>query len=128
MPQKYRFISSYEPYPAIDPGKMRHPISIRYRAVGSPPIFDAAGVSLSTPTTLLTAMAAAETIDGTDIVADGQTTSRLQIAFGMWYRPGIIGGMEVVRGNNVYLIQEVENMLEMDVVLILICIALGTNT
>lgn len=125
---QYAFMNSYAPNPAIDPGRMRHPITIRYRAAASPPEINEGGVVLSPVTLYVGVMAAMETVRGTDVIKDGQTTSQLQIAFGMWHRPGIVGGMEVVKGNSTYVIQETDDVDGFGLVLVLICLGLGTNT
>jgi len=126
---KLNFLIDTPGSPAIDPGKMRHVITIVANEVGSPPTFDAAGVALQSRTVLSTwaAIESFAPIQG-DTTQGGQTTSELYVVIGIWYQPGISGGMQVVNDNGrAYVIQTIENVQDLSVVLLLNCLALGLN-
>ena len=121
------FVTITNNWPSIDIGRMRHAITIQQMGTSSPPVYDASGPSL-TASTFTTAMAAIETVRGTDVIRSGQATTQLFLTVGMWYQPGILPNMTVLSDNGSrYVIQSVENILEMNVVLILNCLALGSN-
>lgn len=122
-----QFVTITNGWPSIEMGRMRHPITIQSNGPTSPPSFDAAG-SATAWNTFTTAMAAMDPIRGTDVVRGGQTTSQVFIPVAIWFQAGIVGGMRVVTEyGNTYTVQSVDNVLEMNVVLILNCIAIGTN-
>ena len=121
------FISNEGNYPALDIGRMRHQITIWGRgSQSSPPTYDSSG-SLSSRVQIASAWAAIEPARGRDVIKSGQTVTELPLTIGMWYQPGISSSMEVQSGANIYVIQAIENVLEMDVVLVLVCLALGSN-
>ena len=117
--------------PSLDVGALRHAITIQ--SLGSTPAAPADAFSGSavsgTWATFTTAMAAIDAIRGADVVKGGQTTAQLYLSVALWYQPGIAAGMRVVNDVNqaTYLVQSVDNVLEMDVVLVLNCIGLGVN-
>lgn len=128
MAQYYRRlvdISSGEP--VLDSGMLRHSITIEHDVVSSPPVINEGGV-VETPEDFTTAMAGFETYNTGDHVREGQTTSELQAVVVLWYQPGILGGMRVVMPNgSKYVIQEVDNVLQMDIALVLTCLGLSNN-
>lgn len=127
MASQHQFVKIVDGYPTIDIGAMRHAITIQSEGVGDPPVIDASGVVVS-PQTFVTADAAIDYIRGLDVIKGGQTTSQAFLAAAIWFQAGIIGGMKVINDNgNTYIIQSVDNVLEMDVVLILNCVGLGAN-
>ncbi len=114
-------------WPVVNVGAMRHAIAIQQQQPVSPPVYDAAGPVLAW-TTFVSALAAIETLRGTDVIKSGQTTAQLFLMVTLWYQPGILPSMRVVSDNgSIYVIQAVENILELNVVLVLTCLGLGAN-
>jgi SPP1 family predicted phage head-tail adaptor len=107
-------------WPAFDPGRMVHKISIQKPTPG----WDVSG-PIITYETFLTTWAAIEPIRGTDVVRGGQITTQAYITITMPYQPGINASHRVscLKGN--FIIQSVENPLERDVLLVLNCVELG---
>lgn len=111
-------------WPTLDAGKLRHPITIWQMSSVSG---DASGTTVD-PSVLTTAVASIEPVRGTDVIRSGQTTTQLFVTVKMWFQPGILPDMQVqTEGGSRYLIQSIENVLEMSVVLVLNCIGLGAN-
>lgn len=127
MAQKDKLVDVSSGWPTIDPGKMRHVITIQRSGETSPPTYDEAGVVFPW-SDFTTAMAAIETVHGADVIKDGQTTTQLALTVAIWYQPGIVGGMRVIGDNgSTYVVRSVENILEMNIALVLNCLALGLN-
>ena len=127
MPQYSSFVRIENGWPTVDVGSMRHAITIQQQGPTSPPTYDSAGPHLVW-TTFAAAMAAIETVRGTDVIKSGQDTTQLFLTATIWYQAGIQPNMRVVSDNgSVYVIQAVENILELNVVLVLKCLALGQN-
>lgn len=113
-------------FPVINVGALRHAITIQAQGPGSPPI-DASGTVLAW-NAFATAIAAIEAVRGTDVIRGGQTTTQLFLTVTMWWQSGILPNMRVLGDNgSTYLIQSVENVLEMSSVLVLNCIGIGAN-
>ena len=66
-------------------------------------------------------------VSGIDVIRSGQTTTQLLLVATIWWQPGILPDMQVQALNGRYIIQSVENLLELDIVLKLNCLALGGN-
>ena len=60
-----------------------------------------------------------------DLIA--RETTQLFLIISIWWQAGILANMQVQALNGLYLIQSVENLLELDVVLKLNCLAIGKN-
>jgi len=121
------FVQIRDGWPSIDIGRMRHPITIFAQGPANPVTYDAAGPLMS-PTVFAKALAAIEAVRGTDVIKSGQDTTQLFLTVGMWFQPGILPNMQVQSDNgSTYVIQSVENVLEMNVVLLLNCLGLGLN-
>lgn len=114
-------------WPVVDIGRLRHWITILQPGFPSPQTYDAAGPQTQL-TSFTTAMASIETVRGMDVIKSGQTTTQLFLEVVMLYQPGILADMQVQSDNgSKYLVQSVENILELNVVLVLNCIGLGAN-
>jgi len=109
-------------WPALDPGEMRHQITI----LGQVPASDDSGNTV-VMAPLLTCYAKIEVVKGLDVILAGQETTQLFLIASIWWQAGIKANMQVQALNGLYLIQSVENVLELDVVLKLNCLALGKN-
>lgn len=112
--------------PSINIGALRHSITIQSQAPKSPPNFDIAG-QITEWADFATANAAIQAIRGDDVIKGGLATTQLYITVALWYIPGVQPNMRVQHRDSIYLIQSVDNILEMDMVLVLNCVALGLN-
>jgi head-tail adaptor len=102
---------------------MRHQITI----LGQVPATDISGGTVAMAP-LVTCYAKIEPVRGIDIIRSGQETTQLFLIISIWWQAGILSNMQVQALNGLYLIQSVENVLELDVVLKLNCLAIGKNT
>jgi head-tail adaptor len=109
-------------WPTIDPGELRNQISI----LQPTPSSDVSGNTV-VMAPFLTAYAKIDAVRGTDVLKSGQVTTQEFLVITMWYQPGVLADMQVQALNGLYVIQSVENLLEMDIVLKLNCLALGLN-
>ena len=109
-------------WPSLDPGDMRHQITILAAARGS----DASG-STVTMVPFASAYAKIVVVRGTDVIRAGQVTTQLFLTISIWYQAGILADMQVQALNGLYVIQSVENVSELGVVLVLNCLALSQN-
>ncbi|HXI42054.1 MAG TPA: phage head closure protein [Bryobacteraceae bacterium] len=114
-------------WPVIDPGKMRHTLTFLEQSV-------TAGASGAKETWApgnppREARAAVETMASKDRTQADQTGTQLSLSAAIWFQANVKPSMRVQHNNgNVYVVQSVENVLEMDVVLVLNCLGLGANT
>ena len=109
-------------WPTLDSGEMRHQITI----LGQVPSTDVSG-STVTMAPILTCYAKIEPVRGIDVIRSGQETTQLFLIISIWWQAGILANMQVRALNGLYLIQSVENVLELDVVLKFTCLAIGKN-
>jgi head-tail adaptor len=107
-----------DPWPSLDPGDLRNQISILQQTQSS-------DASVMAP--FATAYAKIDPVRGTDVLKAGQVTTQEFLVISMWYQPGILADMQVQALNGLYVIQGVEDLLEMDIVLKLNCLAIGRN-
>jgi head-tail adaptor len=121
------FVKIVNGFPSIDIGKMRHAITIQKEGPTSPPTTDVAGPAMAwNPFT--TADAAIDAVRGTDVIKGGQTTTQLFLTVAIWFQAGILPNMRVLNENgSIYVIQSVENVMEMNTVMVLNCLAIGAN-
>ena len=110
-------------WPTLDSGEMRHQITI----LGQVPATDVSGGTVAM-VPLVTCYAKIEPVRGIDVIKSGQETTQLFLIISIWWQAGILANMQVQALNGLYLIQSVENVLELDVVLKLNCLAIGKNT
>lgn len=121
------FVQIVDGFPVLNIGALRHTVDIQQYGPASPPTYGAAGLTLGW-NTFTTERAAIETVRGTDVIKGGQTATQLFLTVGMYFVDGLLPNMRVVRHNGTtYVIQSVENILEMDMVLVLNCLGIGAN-
>jgi Phage head-tail joining protein len=114
----------------VDPGSLRHSIAILQQlASGS---FDESGASAAyqpfLPQPGDEILSAIEPVRGVDVSKNGQTTTQLTVWVTLWFVSGILPNMRVVAPNgSIYIIQAIDNVLEMDRILVLWCLGLGPN-
>ena len=109
-------------WPTLDAGELRHQITI----LGPVPGSDASGSTVMM-SPKVTAYAKIEVVRGADVVRNGQVTTQTMLVISMWYQDGIASNMQVQALNGLYVIEEIENVLEMDIVFKMNCIALGSS-
>jgi head-tail adaptor len=109
-------------WPSLDPGELRHQITI----LGPVPATDVSGSTVAL-VPLVTCYAKIEVVKGLDVIRAGQETTQIYLIVSMWWQAGIAANMQVQALNGLYLIESVENVLELDVVLKLNCLAIGKN-
>ena len=113
--------------PTVNAGALRHPISSQSYGQTNPTEYDAAG-AVSGWSDFLTARAAIEIVRGVEVIRGGQTTTQLYSTVTIWYQPDILPNMRVVVENgSTYVIESIENVLEMNIVLVLNCVGIGVN-
>ena len=109
-------------WPTLDSGEMRHQITI----LGQVPATDISGSTVAMAP-LVTCYAKIEPVRGIDVIKSGQETTQLFLIISIWWQAGILANMQVQALNGLYVIEEIENVLEMDIVLKMNCIALGSS-
>ena len=109
-------------WPTLDSGEMRHQITI----LGQVPATDISGGTVAMAP-LVTCYAKIEPVRGLDVIKAGQETTQLYLTISIWWQAGILPNMQVQALNGLYLIQSIENLLELNVVLKLTCLAIGKN-
>ena len=112
-----------KPWPKIDPGEMVHQITILRQQAGQ----DASGTVVSYRP-FLTTWAAIDPVSGTDVLVSGQDTTKSFLQVRIRWQSGIEKNMRVRRvDGKEYVIQNIENPGERNVILVLFCLALGLN-
>lgn len=116
---------SENPWPSLEPGKLRHQVQIQQRSTTQ----DQYGQELETWTTILTKWARIEAAKESEIYQSGALTSRVTHTITVrWDSTQIAPGMRVLYtssfGNHYYQIQNVTNIEERNVVAILDCLEL----
>ena len=62
------------------------------------------------------------------VIRGGQVTTQLYLTVAIWYQPGILPSMRIVTDTGaVYVIQSVEDVLELHQIMLLNCIAFNAN-
>lgn len=125
MPQS-PFIDIVNGRPVINPGSMRHQISLLQLTEPDTTVRDAGGVVRSWQP-FLNAKAAISLYRGKELISDTQTASQSWMIIAMYYQPGVLPSQRVQALNGTYLIQAIENVLELNFILELLCLAIGDN-
>ena len=76
-------------------------------------------------TPFLTTWAEIQYVRGSDVLTGGQIVTQSFMTVRMGFRQGVASNMQVQTANGKYVIQSIENELEMNAVLILNCVAIA---
>jgi head-tail adaptor len=110
-------------WPTIDPGAMRHRITI----LGPQPITNSAGAAVEMAEVLTAYAEVSEDERGTEKFTPGQVTAYERLVLRMWFDERIKSNMQVKTDHGVWLIEQAVNERKMGIVTRLICIALETD-
>jgi head-tail adaptor len=111
------------PWPSLDSGKMRHFVTILQQVSST----DASGETVSMQPLYANVAAELTFVKGIDVIKSGQVTTQTFLTAKIWWQAGILANMQVQGENGLYLIQSIDNVDEMNIVLILNCLAMGRN-
>ena len=109
---------------AIDPGQLRHQISIQSPSTSQ----TSTGSPTTSWTTFHTCMAAINTVSSREVYQASQFTAQVSHAIKMrWPGPSVAiqGGQQVLFGSRVFKLQAVENVQERNRILILHCLEIN---
>jgi len=128
------FVRVVDGVPTINIGQMRHQLTLYAQAPASPPTYDAAGVQMNWTSiqsgiyAAIGGQAAGSSRQGMDRPEGDQLTSQQFVTIAVWYQAIFAPNQRVVNENGTtFIIQSIENVLEMNVVLVLTCLGVGAN-
>jgi SPP1 family predicted phage head-tail adaptor len=121
-------------WPSIDPGDLRHPITIQTLQSPNPPTFDVGG-PVQNWVDFTTAWADITPMKGTDVPKGGQTGTKTPVAVKIRFQPGITPNMRVKAADygepgaqyDYFIIESIEDVDKRGVLLVLTCLGLGDN-
>lgn len=115
-------------WPSIDPGKLRHLVTIQSYGPTNPASFDAAG-SVNGWTDFTTAYAFIDPMHAEDMLRAGQASAQVEIPITIRWQPGITAGMRVISNdtNSTFVIRGIINHEDRNVLLTLTCLGIGAN-
>ena len=114
------------PWPTIDPGEFRHVITFLNPVAST----DSSGSIVSWQPSIppLVAYAKIEAIRGSEVIKSGQEVAQLYLTITTWFRQGTLPNRRLQAPNgSQYIIQAVENVLEMNTFMVLTCLAVSLN-
>jgi head-tail adaptor len=114
------------PWPSIDPGQFRHLITFLEQDL----VQDGSGVSPQwNPAEQSPVWMKVEYMRGTDKFKAGQNVAQALVTLTGYWRPWFSTDMRVqLRNGSQFIIQSIENVLEMNTFAVLTCVGLGSNT
>jgi SPP1 family predicted phage head-tail adaptor len=107
-------------WPTLNPGDLRHRVTILAEAV----TVNAAGTD-TVLSPVITAWAKIEPMKGTDVVRSGQDITQLPVIVSMYYDARVQSKMQLQTINGLYVIQAIRNVLELNAVMELTCLAIA---
>jgi SPP1 family predicted phage head-tail adaptor len=112
-------------WPSINPGLLRHQIQIEAQTAAT----DGAGQRQDVWTTMFGAYAAIDTLSLREMYQSGQDTSQVTHRVTLrWTNDPIVPGMQVMFGARRFRIQSVDNVLELNVLVKLLCLELNPQS
>jgi len=113
-------------WPSINPGELRHLVTINQQQATT----DASGNEVAMVELYPDVPAKCVVVKGTDVLRSGQQTTQTFLTVTIWFQPGILADMQLTRenGTETYVIQSIDNVNEMNIVLVLNCLAMGRNS
>jgi SPP1 family predicted phage head-tail adaptor len=113
-------------FPGIDPGQFRHQITLLEEVTAT----DSSGTSVSWQADPVPVVAwmKIEALRSTEVIKAGLDVSQVYLKLTGWYRSQFTANKRIQSpGGNQYVIQAVENVLEMNTYMVLLCLGIGNN-
>ena len=111
-------------FPSLQPGDLRHWITFMVQTVTD----GQSGKVISWVPSSQGAWTKIEAVRGTDVIRSGQDVTQLFLTVSMWFQDGVKASMHILAPSGAeYVVNSVENVLEMDHILVLNCVALGAQ-
>jgi SPP1 family predicted phage head-tail adaptor len=110
-------------WPSIDPGKAVHLVTLLQQRTVS----DISGTSIQWVPFVSDVWAQIDPVKGIDVIRGGQDTTQLFLTVKIYWQRGVLPKMRLQTLNGTYVIQAVENPGERNIILVLTCLALGSN-
>jgi SPP1 family predicted phage head-tail adaptor len=107
-------------WPKLNPGDLRHRVTVLEEAVTS----NAAGTD-TVLSPVISAWAKIDPMRGTDLIRSGQNITELPVIVSMYYDARVQPKMQLQTLNGRYAIQAVRNVLELNAVMELTCLAIA---
>ena len=107
-------------WPSLNPGELRHRVTVLAETV----IATAAGTDTALAP-VVSAWAKIEPMKGTDVIRSGQSVTQLPVIVSMYYDARVQPNMQLQALNGRYAIQAIRNVLELNAVMELTCLAIA---
>jgi SPP1 family predicted phage head-tail adaptor len=107
-------------WPTLDPGELRHRVTVLKEAA----IETAAGTDTALET-VVSAWAKIEPMKGTDVIRSGQEITQIPVIVTMYFDSRVQANMQLQAPNGLYAIRAVRNVMELNAVMELTCVALA---
>ena len=107
-------------WPALNSGDLRHRVTVLAETV----TLNAAGTD-TVLSPVISAWAKIEPMKGTDIIRSGQNITQLPVIVSMYYDASVQPKMRIQTLNGLYAIQAIRNVLELNAVMELTCLAIA---
>ena len=107
-------------WPSLNPGELRHRVTV----LAETAVTNAAGTD-TVLSPVITAWAKIEPMKGTDVIRSGQNITQLPVVVSMYYDARVQPNMQLQTPNGRYAIQAIRNVLELNAVMELTCLAIG---
>jgi SPP1 family predicted phage head-tail adaptor len=107
-------------WPTLNSGDLRHRVTVLAETVTT----NAAGTD-TVLSPVIAAWAKIEPMKGTDVIRSGQSITELPVIVSMYYDARVQPKMQLQTLSGVYVIQAVRNVLELNAVMELTCLAIA---
>ena len=107
-------------WPTLNSGDLRHRVTVLAETV----IASAAGTD-TVLSPVISAWARIEPMKGTDVIRSGQNITQLPVIVSMYYDARVQSRMQLQTVNGLYVIQSIRNVLELNAVMELTCLAIA---
>ena len=107
-------------WPTLNSGDLRHRVTVLEETVTA----NAAGTD-TVLSPVISAWARIEPMKGTDTIRSGQNITQLPVIVSMYYDARVQSRMQIQTLNGLYVIQSIRNVLELNAVMELTCLAIA---
>lgn len=107
-------------WPILNPGELRHRVTV----LAETATVNAAGTDTAL-VPVISAWAKLEPMKGTDVIRSGQNITQLPVMVSMYYDARVQPNMQLQTLNGRYAIQAIRNVLELNAVMELTCLAIA---